>query len=54
MPQAYSALGDGKLISDPLLVSIGKAHGVSSAQVALKWVVAQGYAVAFKASALGC
>jgi diketogulonate reductase-like aldo/keto reductase len=46
--QAYSALGDGKLISDPLLQTIGKAHGVSSAQVALKWVVAQGHAVAFK------
>lgn len=49
VPQAYSALGDGKLISDDLLISIGKAHGKSSAQVALKWVVAQGYAVAFKA-----
>jgi len=47
--QAYSALGDGKLITDELLVSIGKAHKVSSAQVALKWVVAQGRAVAFKA-----
>jgi len=49
VPQAYSVLGDGKLISDPLLISIGKAHGVSSAQVALKWVVAQGHALAFKA-----
>eukprot|EP00729_Bicosta_minor_P002919 gene2919-23949_t len=47
VPQAYSALGDGKLIGDPLLVAI--AHNVSSAQVALKWVVAQGYALAFKA-----
>lgn len=26
VPQAYSALGDGKLIGDPLLVAIGKCR----------------------------
>ena len=36
VPQAYSALGDGKLITDPLLAKIGAAHNVSGAQVALK------------------
>lgn len=49
VPQAYSALGDGKLITDPLLAKIGAAHNVSGAQVALKFVVAQGYGLAFKA-----
>ena len=52
IPQAYSALGNGKLISDPLLTSVGAAHNVSSAQVALKWVIAQDAAVAFKADTL--
>lgn len=47
--QAYSALGDGKLISDSTLEAIGKAHNVTSAQIAYKWVVQQGHALAFKA-----
>lgn len=49
--QAYSPLGNGKLISDPLLASIGKAQKPprTAAQIALKWVVQLGYAVATKA-----
>ena len=49
--QAYSPLGTGKLISDPLLKSVGAAQSPpkTSAQVALKWIVQQGYAVATKA-----
>ena len=37
--QAYSPLGAGSLPSAPLLQSIGKAHGKSGAQVALKWIL---------------
>ena len=49
--QAYSPLGTGKLISDPQLKKIGSglATPKSSAQVALKWVQQQGYAVCTKA-----
>lgn len=49
--QAYSPLGNGKLLSDPLLKAIGAAQTPpkTSAQVALKFVVQQGYAVATKA-----
>jgi diketogulonate reductase-like aldo/keto reductase len=37
--QAYSPLGGGGLVSDPDCVAIGKAHGKSAAQVALRWIV---------------
>jgi len=50
--QAYSPLGDGKLISDPDLQSIGKKYGKSSAQVALKWIVSQGLPVATKSDSV--
>eukprot|EP00937_MAST-01D_sp_MAST-1D-sp2_P007434 g7434.t1 len=47
--QAYSPLGDGKLIADTDLAAVGKAHGKSGAQVALKWLVDKGLAVVTKA-----
>lgn len=37
--QAYSPLGGGSLPGDPDCVAIGKAHGKSGAQVALRWIV---------------
>ena len=38
---AYSPLGQGELATDPVLAAIGTARGVTAAQVALAWVVAQ-------------
>ena len=46
--EAYSPLGGwakggtGRILSDPTVNAIGKAHNKSSAQVALRWVVQQG------------
>ena len=33
----YCPLGRGQLIDDPVLAEVGRAHGKSSAQVALRW-----------------
>lgn len=50
--QAYSPLGDGKkeLITGNMTTTIGKAHQKSGAQVALKWIVAQGIPLVTKAN----
>lgn len=40
---AYSPLAQGKLRGNETLERIAKAHGKSSAQVALRWIVQQGY-----------
>jgi len=48
--QAYSPLGNGKLIGDAALTAIGKPLGKSAAQVALKWIVDKGLPVATKAN----
>ena len=37
--QAYSPLGSGTLLHDPLLKTIGSAHAKSPAQVALRWLL---------------
>eukprot|EP00931_Biecheleriopsis_adriatica_P115562 TRINITY_DN91346_c0_g1_i1.p1 TRINITY_DN91346_c0_g1~~TRINITY_DN91346_c0_g1_i1.p1 ORF type:complete len:374 (-),score=89.03 TRINITY_DN91346_c0_g1_i1:75-1136(-) len=55
--QAWSPLGSGGHGSDALLkgnltTSIGKKHGKSSVQVALKWITTHGLAVATKSSKL--
>ncbi|AJQ54212.1 TPA: 2,5-didehydrogluconate reductase DkgB [Aeromonas hydrophila] len=42
---AYMPLAYGKVLTEPLLVEIGKRHGVSAAQVSLAWLLAQGMAV---------
>ena len=38
---AYCPIARGKVGSDPLLVEIGRAHGKSATQVALRWLVQQ-------------
>src|SRR3974390_1787626 len=38
---AYCPLARGKLIDDPVLAEIGKAHGKTVAQVALRWLIQQ-------------
>jgi diketogulonate reductase-like aldo/keto reductase len=42
--QAYSPLGDGssELITGSLVTGIGKAHGMSGAQVSLRWLIETG------------
>jgi len=47
--QAYSPLGNGKLIMDKKLAAIGKTYKKSAAQVAMKWLVDKGVAVVTKA-----
>merc|ERR1712137_732953 len=42
--------GDKELINGSLVTSIGKAHNVSGAQVALKWLVEQGSPVIAKSN----
>ena len=48
---AYCPLAQGKVASDPTLAAIGRKHGASAAQVALKWLLDQdGVAAIPKAS----
>ena len=48
---AYCPLAQGKVSSDPTLAAIGRKHGASAAQVALKWLLDQdGVAAIPKAS----
>jgi 2,5-diketo-D-gluconate reductase A len=42
---AWSPLGRGRLIEDPVLTGIADAHGVSVAQVLVRWNVQQGVVV---------
>lgn len=42
---AYSPLARGALTDDPVLSEIGKPHGVSAAQVALAFLIAEGHVV---------
>ncbi|MCG8372143.1 MAG: aldo/keto reductase [Balneolales bacterium] len=46
MVTAYSPLGQGKLITNPLLLELGQKYGKSSAQIALRWLVEQEQVVA--------
>ncbi|CAL1167830.1 unnamed protein product [Cladocopium goreaui] len=53
--QAYSPFGSGghgseQILKGNLTTSIGKAHGKSAAQVALKWIVSHNVSVATKSS----
>lgn len=41
MVTAYSPLARGKLASNPVLVGIGKKHGKTAGQVALRWLIQQ-------------
>src|SRR5262245_18297632 len=48
---AYSPLGRGRLVKNPVLAAIGKKHGKTASQVALNWLVEQdGVAAIPKAS----
>ena len=42
---AYSPLARGAVVDDPLLIAIGQAHGVTSSQVALAWLLHKGFVV---------
>jgi 2,5-diketo-D-gluconate reductase A len=42
---AWSPLGRGRLVEDPVLTRIADAHGVSVAQVLVRWNVQQGVVV---------
>src|SRR5262249_29419431 len=39
---AYCPLGRGRLMREPALAEIGRAHGKTPAQVALRWLIQQG------------
>ncbi len=47
---AYSPLGRGGLVGDETLAAIGKAHGKTAGQVALRWLHQHGIVVIPKAS----
>ncbi len=40
--EAWAPLAQGKVIEDPTLVNIGKAHGKSAAQIVLRWHIQLG------------
>jgi|SRR5450830_271167 len=42
---AYMPLAYGKVVADPVIMSIAAKHGVTPAQVALSWSLQQGFAV---------
>lgn len=42
LPQAWRPLGRGALLTHPLLVSLAQAHGVSAAQVCLRYALQKG------------
>lgn len=46
-PQAWGPFAEGQhgLFTDPLLTEIGQAHGVTAAQVALRWNIQRGVSV---------
>jgi diketogulonate reductase-like aldo/keto reductase len=48
---AYCPIALGRVVGDPAIEAIGRAHGKSAAQVALRWLVQQGDVVAIPKSA---
>ena len=48
--QAWSPLGGGSYVTDPILTEIGRIYGKSAAQVLLKWNIQRGCVVIPKAS----
>ncbi|MCC5808057.1 MAG: aldo/keto reductase [Opitutales bacterium] len=48
---AYCPLGSGRLVNDPELEAIGKAHGKTAAQTALRWLLQKGISPIPKATA---
>lgn len=47
---AYSPLARGAVVDDPLLCSIGRDIGATASQIALSWLISQGYTVIPSAS----
>jgi 2,5-diketo-D-gluconate reductase B len=47
---AYSPLARGEVVDDPTLTGIGEAHGVSAAQVTLRWMLQRPATVAIPKS----
>lgn len=43
---AYSPLGSGIILQDPLVTKIGAAHKKSNAQVALRWIIQRNVSIA--------
>lgn len=52
VPQAWASLAEGKhgIFTDPDLVEIGKKHGKSAAQVALRWNIQRGVVITTKST----
>lgn len=50
LTEAWSPLARGQVLGDPVLVEIGKAHGKTPSQVALRWALQRGDIVIPKAS----
>jgi diketogulonate reductase-like aldo/keto reductase len=48
---AYCPIALGKVVDDPVIEAIGRAHGRSAAQVTLRWLVQQGDVVAIPKTA---
>ncbi len=42
---SYMTLGVGRVLGDPVVADIARAHGATPAQVALAWAMQQGYSV---------
>lgn len=40
--QAWAPLGTGSIVKDPMLVRIGKKHGKTSSQIAIRWIIQHG------------
>ncbi|XP_042369721.1 uncharacterized oxidoreductase YtbE-like, partial [Plectropomus leopardus] len=48
--QAYSSLGQGDLVTDPVVIEVAKKYEHTPAQVLLRWAVQQGVPVLPKSS----
>merc|ERR1712187_631711 len=44
--QAYSPLGSGGVLSDPVVTKIAASHKKSAAQVALRWIIQRNVSIA--------
>lgn len=49
---AYRPLAKGAFEKDPLLNKMGRSHGKSASQIALRWLIQNGFIVIPKASTL--
>ena len=47
--EAYSPLGSGNIVSNPLFASVGAGYNKTGPQVALQWIVQRGIPIAVKA-----